>query len=157
MLKIISGGQTGADRAALDWAMANGHPHGGWCPRGRLAENGRIPETYVLVETPETEYAQRTEWNVRDSDGTVICSLAPNLSGGSQQTREFAEQQGKPWLHLSLEKDGEAAAGRLAQFIRAQNITVLNVAGPRSSSEPHVGAFVKSVLTGALGGVGPGK
>ncbi len=82
--KIISGGQTGADRAALDFAIARGIPHGGWCPRGRLAEDGTIPALYQLSETPGPDHAQRTEWNVRDSDGTVIFSIAPALTGGSR-------------------------------------------------------------------------
>src|SRR5436189_4749506 len=91
--KIISGGQTGADRAALDFALAHGLAHGGWCPRGRLAEDGALEERYELRETPDAEYAQRTEWNVRDSDGTVIFSIAAGLTGGSKLTAEFAAKQ----------------------------------------------------------------
>ena len=98
--KIISGGQTGADRAALDFAIARGIPHGGWCPRGRLAEDGTIPALYQLSETPGPDHAQRTEWNVRDSDGTVIFSIAPALTGGSRETAELARQHQKPCLHL---------------------------------------------------------
>ena len=82
MLRIVSGGQTGADRAALDFARARGWPQGGWCPRGRRAEDGRLPTRYRLRETPSRGYRQRTEWNVRDSDGTVICSLARRLLDG---------------------------------------------------------------------------
>lgn len=78
--RIISGGQTGADRAALDFAIAHDIPHGGWCPSGRLAEDGRIPSRYQLRETPSPDYAQRTEWNVRDSDGTVIFSSEDTLT-----------------------------------------------------------------------------
>ncbi len=74
-LKIISGGQTGADRAALDWAIRNGIPHGGWCPKGRKAEDGPIEAKYQLQETPSSKYLQRTDWNARDSDGTVIFSV----------------------------------------------------------------------------------
>ena len=70
--RIVSGGQTGADRAALDWAIERGIPHGGWCPRGRRAEDGRIDRRYALRETPAHDYQQRTRWNVRDSDGTLI-------------------------------------------------------------------------------------
>src|SRR5882762_1585684 len=84
--KLVSGGQTGADRAALDFALAHGVPHGGWCPRERLAEDGALEERYALRETPDTEYSQRTEWNVRDADGTVIFSITPGLSGGSKLT-----------------------------------------------------------------------
>src|SRR2546428_7239726 len=97
--KIISGGQTGADRAALDFAIARGIPHGGWCPRGRLAEDGVISDRYQLTETPSANSAQRTEGNVRDSDGTVIFSIGPKLTGGSKQTAEFARQHRKPCLH----------------------------------------------------------
>ena len=81
--KIVSGGQTGADRAALDWAMAHGVPHGGWCPAGRLAEDGVIDMRYSLKETPQPEYLQRTEWNVRDSDATLIVSCAAELARSS--------------------------------------------------------------------------
>jgi len=70
--RIVSGGQTGADRAALDWAIAHGIPHGGWCPKGRKAEDGMSQAKYELIETPSTDYVQRTELNVRDSDGTVV-------------------------------------------------------------------------------------
>lgn len=95
VMKIISGGQTGADRAALDFALTLGIPHGGWCPRGRLAEDGPVPERYILSETPTRAYAVRTEWNVRDSDGTVIFTLGwPPLSGGSLKTWKFAESLG---------------------------------------------------------------
>jgi hypothetical protein len=142
--RIVSGGQTGADRAALDWAIENGCPHGGWCPKGRLAEDGTIPSRYHLAETPGSCYDQRTDWNARDSDGTVIFSIAPNLSGGSKQTVDLAHQHGKPVIHISLAT--EQPAETLRQFIRANHIRVLNVAGPRASTEPGVGDFVKSVL-----------
>lgn len=95
-LKIVSGGQTGADRAGLDWAIKHGIPYGGWCCKGRRSEDGSIPSQYQLQETPSTNYLQRTEWNVRDSDGTVIFSLAERLSGGSLKTLEFAIKHRKP-------------------------------------------------------------
>ena len=97
-LKIISGGQTGADRAALDFAIKHRVPHGGWCPAGRLAEDGPIASRYQLNETPSLDPAQRTEWNVRDSDATVIFSLTPILHGGTKLTEEFAHVYGKPVL-----------------------------------------------------------
>src|SRR6266566_869174 len=100
--KIISGGQSGADRAALDFALAHDIPHGGWCPRGRRTEDGALEERYELRETPDAEYSQRTDWNVRDSDGTVIFSIAPELTGGSKLTAEFAARHDKPCLQLSL-------------------------------------------------------
>lgn len=148
--KIISGGQTGADRAALDWAIARGLPHGGWCPAGRLAEDGPIPERYRLRETPDADYAQRTEWNVRDADATVIFSLASELTGGSAQTLEFAQQQGKPVLHLSRALHGPDAAELLRQFVTHHQVRVLNVAGPRASHEPEIGQFVRNVLDAAF-------
>jgi len=144
--KIIAGGQTGADRAALDFALAHGIPHGGWCPRGRLAEDGSIPARYQLSETPSADYAQRTEWNVRDADGTVIFSLGAVLVGGSQYTAELAAQYRKPCLHLSRERDGEAAAGKLRDFLARHEIKVLNVAGPRQSQEPGVAGFTSDTL-----------
>ena len=98
LLKIVSGGQTGADRAALDWALANGLPCGGWCPLGRLAEDGVIDARYPLRETPEPSPAQRTEWNVRDSDGTLIVSLAKRLIGGTRLTEDLTMRLAKPHL-----------------------------------------------------------
>ena len=89
-LKIISGGQTGARRAALDWAIERGLEHGGWCPRGRRAEDGAVPLHYHLIETPTERWEQRTEWNVRDSDGTVIFTVSETLTGGSLTTVELA-------------------------------------------------------------------
>jgi hypothetical protein len=144
--KIISGGQTGADGAALDFAIARGMPHGGWCPRGRLAEDGPIAIRYHLCETPDSDYSQRTEWNVRDADGTVVFSIAPTLAGGSRYTAELAQLHQKPCLHLSRERDGEAAAGKLHDFLARHEIKTLNVAGPRQSQEPEVGGFTREVL-----------
>lgn len=148
--KIISGGQTGADRAALDFAIANGIPHGGWCPQGRTAEDGAIDWRYRLKETPSPSYVQRTEWNVRDSDGTVIFSIAKELVGGSQLTCVFASQHGKPCLHLSKTADAENAAAKLRAFIEQNKIRILNVAGPRASTEPSIEEFTKSILKAAL-------
>jgi hypothetical protein len=105
--KIVSGGQTGADRAALDYAIAIGIPHGGWCPKGRKAEDGLIGPGYALAETPRADYLQRTEWNVRDTDGTVIFTVAAKLTGGSKRTAEFAARHSKPVIHLSQEADGD--------------------------------------------------
>lgn len=148
-LVIVSGGQTGADRAALDFALRHGFPHRGWCPADRLAEDGRLDDCYRLRETPSPAYAQRTEWNVRDSDGTVIFSLRATLSGGTLLTWEFAQQYRKPVLFLV--KDQTAAPAReLRKFIRRHHIRQLNVAGPRASFAPHIGAFVESVLSEAL-------
>jgi hypothetical protein len=146
--KIISGGQTGADRAALDWALSHNLPCGGWCPKGRKAEDGAIPESYPLRESTSASYLQRTEWNVRDSDGTVLFSLSPTLTGGSKKTVEFAKKHNKPWLHLhALQSDCEH---RLRSFVTDNAITILNVAGPRGSKEPDVGKFVIQTLEEAF-------
>jgi Circularly permutated YpsA SLOG family len=91
-INIVSGGQTGADRAALDWALKHKAPWGGWCPKGRKAEDGPIDSKYPLKETPSASYLQPTEWNVRDSDATVLFSIQPTLSGGSKRTMEFARE-----------------------------------------------------------------
>ncbi len=140
--RIVSGGQTGADRAALDFALAHGIPHGGWCPRGRLTEDGALEGCYELRETPDEDYPQRTKWNVRDSDGTVIFSIAPELSGGSKLTVDLAAELSKPCLHLSEIREGNNAADRLRDFLVQHGIRVLNVAGPRASNEPAVARFV---------------
>ena len=150
LTRVVSGGQTGADRAALDWAILRGLPHGGWCPRGRKAEDGAIPGQYRLTETPDAVYVQRTEWNVRDSDGTVILSLSRTLTGGSSKTAEFARRLGRPWIHLAKETHGESAATELRRFVEERGIRVLNVAGPRASTEPAIGAFVLAVLDRAF-------
>ena len=147
-LKIVSGGQTGADRAALDWAMAHDVPHGGWCPQGRLAEDGPIASKYRLKETPLAEYAERTEWNVRDADGTVIFSIAEELTGGSLATAHFARVHGKPCLHLSRKTKNPAP--KLRAFIAKHKIKVLNVAGPQASTTPEIGKFVRETLDHAI-------
>ena len=98
--KIVSGGQTGVDRAALDWALASGVPCGGWCPLGSWAEDGPIDVRYPLRETPGADPAQRTEWNIRDSDGTLIVTLARRMSGGTLLTAGLARRlaNGRPQL-----------------------------------------------------------
>lgn len=144
--KIISGGQAGVDRAALDFALAHGIPHGGWCPHGRRAEDGALAELYELRETPAEDYSQRTEWNVRDSDGTVIFSIAPELTGGSKLTAQLAARLGKPCLHLSQQTHGHIAVKQLREFVQRHNTRILNIAGPRASHEPAVPRFVLETL-----------
>jgi hypothetical protein len=146
--KIISGGQTGADRAALDFAIYHDIAHGGWCPKGRLAEDGTIEPTYQLQETSTKKYPQRTEKNVEESDGTVIFTVAPKLTGGSKKTAQLAAKRGKPWLHLhSGLYDKEQ---QLIAFIERNRIETLNVAGMRQSKEPEIYGFVKNTLEAAL-------
>jgi putative molybdenum carrier protein len=147
--KIISGGQTGANRAALDFAIEHDIPHGGWCPKGRKSEDGPLEPKYRLTETPSASYPQRTEWNVRDSDGIVIFSLASALTGGSKKTAAFAIKHKKPWLHIC--RDGQyGAAESLRRFLSDHMIETLNVAGARASREPQISDFVKKVLEEAF-------
>lgn len=143
-LKIVSGGQTGADRAALDFAIAHKIPHGGWCPKGRLAEDGPIPKRYRLKETNSSYPAVRTRWNVRDSDATVIFSLRKTLRGGTKITEQFARKYGKPLLKIVA--PGRNGARSLEAFVRNNNLRVLNVAGPRESGQAGVYEFTTGVL-----------
>lgn len=147
--KVVSGGQTGADRMGLDWAIWHDIPHGGWSPRFRKAEDGKIPPQYQLTETPKSDYVQRTEWNVRDSDGTLIFTLGDKLSRGSAKTAFFAERHGKPCLHVHPGLSYQPSADVL-RFVRDDNIKVLNIAGTRGSKEPYIGKFVKKVLEEAF-------
>ena len=120
--KIMSGGQTGADRAALDFAIEHGIPHGGWCPKGRRAEDGPIDARYQLKEPPSANYVQRTEWNTRDSDGTVVFSIGENLTGGSKKTVELARKHRKPVLHLSRNGGPAPPEIELLRFIEDHRI-----------------------------------
>jgi hypothetical protein len=161
--KIVSGGQTDADRAALDWALSRGIECGGWCPKGRKAEDGPIRKKYPLIETPAASYVQRTEWNVRDTGGTVIFSIGLTLTGGTLKTVKFCEKHTKPYLELyhggyaragsrqRVRIDGlEDAAKMLKKFVSDNEFKMLNVAWPRASKELEVGDFVKEVLAEAF-------
>jgi hypothetical protein len=144
---VVSGGQTGVDRAALDAALAAGLSIGGWCPAGRLAEDGVIQAGYPLRETPSDDPAVRTEWNIRDSDGTLILHRPP-LVGGTALTAALAERLGKPLLVVDL---GRAdAADAVMDWLRSHNIQVLNVAGPRESESPGIGTETRRLLEGLL-------
>ena len=133
--KIISGGQTGVDRAALDVALELGIPCGGWCPKRRRAEDGSIPKRYHLKETASTSYPVRTEMNVSDSDGTLILTWG-RLTGGTATTLKLAKKFKKPYLVIDLSKRGEP---RIVEEWGGQNgIRVLNVAGPRESKAPGI-------------------
>ncbi|MEM1295056.1 MAG: putative molybdenum carrier protein [Verrucomicrobiota bacterium] len=147
--RIVSGGQTGADRAGLDWALDHGIPHGGWCPQGRRAEDGPISTRYELTETAESKYHVRTRLNVEDSDGTAIFGLAAELTGGSALTREFAQQFLKPWIHISQAATKDAAMA-LRRFLIENSVHTLNIAGPRASSEFGIADFTLKVLDDAL-------
>lgn len=147
--KIISGGQTGADRAGLDVALAHDFPHGGWCPKGRKAEDGPIDAEFDLKETPSTNYLQRTEWNVRDTDGTIVFTMAKEITGGSMRTVEFARKHNKPSLHVS-QADSKLPESEVTEFIIQHGIKLLNIAGSRESKEPGINEWVKQVLDRAL-------
>jgi hypothetical protein len=144
--KFVSGGQTGADRAALDFARDRNFEHGGWVPAGRLAEDGPVAAWYGLVETPSAEYEQRTEWNVRDSDATLIVSTGP-LTGGSALTLALARKHGKPVLHADCtDARLRDAAGTVRDWLNEHRPRVLNVAGPRESTTPGIYEVVRSLL-----------
>jgi hypothetical protein len=150
-MKIISGGQTGVDRAALDVAIERGMDWGGWCPKGGWAEDlpdppGVLAKYPHLKETPDRHPLQRTEWNVRDSDGTVVFSIEAALKGGTKETIELATKYGKPVLHVSRSREPATPEVELLRFIKDNQIQTLNVAGPRASDEPDVAAFVQEVL-----------
>ena len=149
-MKLVSGGQTGADRAALDVALELGIDHGGWVPKGRAAEDGPLPDRYRVRETPSEDPAERTERNVEDSDATLLISHGP-LAGGSELTRRVAAALGKPVLHVELGKLGAAeAADRIARWLGALGCRTLNVAGPRASEEAGIHAAAGAVLRRAL-------
>lgn len=146
LVKIVSGGQTGVDRAALDVAGALGLDRGGWIPRGRRTEAGPLPPEYPLVETPSRAYRQRTAWNVRDADGTLVLTRG-RPRGGTALTLEVARRLGRPFLVVDLAGDPDPAV--LAAFVGAHRIRVLNVAGPRESGAPGIGAAAAAWLRAA--------
>lgn len=134
-LAIVSGGQTGVDRAALDAALDANIPCGGWCPQGRQAEDGRISERYPLRELAGAGYLQRTRKNVEDSDGTLIISFGA-ASGGTLRTLEFCQRLNKPHLVIDAAVTSiEEAASAVLEFLKGRGVQCLNVAGPRASGE----------------------
>ncbi|MCA8992484.1 MAG: putative molybdenum carrier protein [Planctomycetaceae bacterium] len=140
---IVSGGQTGVDRAALDAALAHGLECGGWCPKGRLAEDGQISSRYPLREASSAIYAQRTRLNVRDSSATLILTWG-EPTGGTALTIRFAEQYKRPCLVIDLARNsGKSSLQQVVKWIKTEAITTLNVAGPRESGSP--GIYVASL------------
>jgi hypothetical protein len=137
--KVVSGGQTGVDRAALDAALELGIVCGGWCPQGRWAEDGRIADRYPLMETPSSDPAERTFWNVRDSDGTLVLARR-RIIGGTRWTVDVAAELQKPYLMVRLTTAVDVEA--IQEWIANQGIGILNVAGPRESEEP--GIYIES-------------
>ncbi|MGE5235319.1 MAG: putative molybdenum carrier protein [Acidobacteriota bacterium] len=145
--RIVSGGQTGVDRAALDVALEGGIPAGGWCPRGRRAEDGRIPHRYPLQETNSSGYPERTRRNVSGSDATLILTRGP-IKGGTALTVRLASRLGRPLLVVDLD---HAVADDVRSWIARHGIEVLNVAGPRENEHPGIGRQARTFLAVVLG------
>lgn len=153
-LVIVSGGQTGADRGALDAALEGGLPCSGWCPRGRRAEDGAIPARYPLRETDSADYADRTRRNVRDSDGTLVLGYA-GPGPGTELTIEAARRLARPLLVIDVPGTpiGRAIADTCA-FLRAHDIRRLNVAGPRASEQPTAYAYARQLVACVIAKLG---
>ena len=144
--RVVSGGQTGVDRAALDAALELSVPCGGWCPAGRLAEDGVIPARYPVTELRCAGYAERTHKNVEDSDGTLIVTFG-SASGGTARTIEVCEKLARP--HLIVDAASitlEEAVSRAARFVTEEGVGQLNVAGPRASGEPRAYGYAYSLV-----------
>jgi hypothetical protein len=149
-VKIISGGQTGVDRAALDVALKHGIDCGGWCPAGRLDEFGRIPDRYPLAELEHGGFTERTFQNVKDSSGTVVIYFG-SLNGGTEQTVRFCVEQQRPYRLIDASKiPSQDAVELIADFVRKQKIEILNVAGPRQSEWPEGYDYAFRALDGFL-------
>ena len=146
--RIVSGGQTGVDRAALDVALELSLDCGGWCPRGRRAEDGTLDGRYPLRETPLRRYEQRTDWNVRDSNGTLIL-FRTGMDGGTRLTWDRARSRGRPCRQVDLDRN--PGTEPVMRWIRRHRIQVLNVAGPRESSSPGVYDRARAFLVRLLG------
>ena len=142
--RIVSGGQTGVDRAALDVALALGLPCGGFCPRGRRAEDGRIPDHYPLLETAGWAYSERTLRNVRESDATLVLHRGA-LRGGSALTVRLARRLRRPCLAVDLASDPDPVEA-IRRWLASQRPRVLNLAGPRESQAPGIAAQAGALL-----------
>jgi hypothetical protein len=153
--KIVSGGQTGVDRAALDMSLELGLACGGWCPQGRKAEDGPIASSYPLTETPSADYRQRTRWNVRDSDGTLVLTRGKRR-GGTALTITLAKRMRKPYLVLNLNK--HLPLEKVREWAQTRQLQVLNVAGPRESENPGIydqaGQFLRRLFSEGMGRAG---
>jgi hypothetical protein len=148
--KIITGGQTGVDRGALDACLEIGFPTGGWCPKNRRAEDGIIPEKYDLQETAQKEYKFRTEKNVRNAEGTVIISPS-NLTGGTLLTKELCHKFNKPYLIIQAEKNSiNNKVSKIISFLEQKKIITLNIAGPRLSEWNNSYQISKQIITSLL-------
>lgn len=145
--KIISGGQTGVDRGALDAAIDLGLEHGGWCPMGRLAEDGFIPARYSLRQTDTAKYADRTERNLLEADATLIF-FRGELSGGTDLTRFLCERHGRPFMTVDLASNVDQQ--KVRDWLVQRRIATLNVAGPRESTSPGIAAESRRLLVEVL-------
>lgn len=153
-MKIVSGGQTGVDRAALDAALECGVSAGGWCPEGRRAEDGEIPAKYPLTVLAGAGYRERTRQNVLDSDATLIIYFG-YPSGGTEQTIASCIEARKPYVLVDAgELAAERAARKVAEFVRRFGVRVLNVAGPRASGEPRAYGYTRDLVHRLLAGAG---
>ena len=149
--KIISGGQTGVDQAALDVTITLGIPHGGWIPKGRKTENRALPDKYRLKEMPTSSYAKRTKQNVIDSEGTLIISLGP-LTRGSELTHKTAMLHDRPRLHIDLGTLNTLQAVKTVRsWIVRHGIKILNIAGPRASENPDIYDVAAKALKAVVG------
>ena len=144
---IISGGQTGVDRVALDFAMRNGIVHGGWCPRGRRAEDGEIPQKYCLIEADTQLYQQRTRLNVRDAQATLIFYDSTRRSRGTALTIKCAEGMQKPYLAVDIDNYD---CRKILKWLRRVRPQILNVAGPRAGESDRASAVADEVLTNLI-------
>ena len=148
-LTIVSGGQTGVDREALDWAIEHDWPHGGYCPKGRIAEDGLIPRKYNLKEAKSAKYPIRTRLNVIHSDATLILSPLP-LTGGTALTARHAEEEGKAVFTISPGFE-QSDLRALHSFLATREFCKLNVAGPRLSQWPDSRDFAMMALSQIFG------
>ncbi len=148
-MKIVSGGQTGVDRAALDVALELGLECGGWCPAGRWAEDGPIDARYPLRETPSSDPAERTEWNVRDSDATLLLT-SHEPSPGTELTREIARRLRRPVF--SWPSDAVEDVGLFRRWLQVYAVDTLNVAGPRESESPGIYERARRILRAYFAG-----
>jgi hypothetical protein len=154
---IISGGQTGADRAGLDFALANSLVAGGWCPHGRIAEDGPIPKKYPLKETPASDYSTRTKWNVRDSFATVIFNRGYTLSPGCALTLRYCGGMNRPYLLLQTPESAkeitpayvDQQGSDIARFLASYEPMILNIAGNRERKSPGIHQLVTNLLGSA--------